>query len=245
MRNIKTRGSPRVRKKGEILAAVSILALVLTSVASPASAVEQSTVAMDSTSAGSSLMTAVDVQIIDGVLFGMGPVADSLGNSVSALFSSPDDLAIVEANLQSARDAFLEVKEPEADAAVEKIRSGSVNTVTAGLEQLGQSFNDYIKETYTEEELASAVQNYGGVAVVPMCGVVAACAAAVAVAVYAGVIVQNAAAITAATAVVVAAALWCGAWTWCGRSAPTEGNERVLQEKFIAHLTRVSAALPE
>ncbi|MGO2663705.1 hypothetical protein [Mycetocola reblochoni] len=107
------------------------------------------------------------------------------------------------------------------------------------------AFNEYISETYTEEELENAVTNVGDVQVVPMCGAVAACAAAVVVVVYAGAIVHNAAAVTAAGAVVVSVYLWCGAWTRCGRIAAAGGEERVAEEKFLSNATRVGASYPQ
>jgi GT2 family glycosyltransferase len=105
-------------------------------------------------------------------------------------------------------------------------------------------FNSYISETYTEEELNAAKEEYSSTPAVPMCGAVAACVAAVAFAVYAAAAVHNAAVITAAAAVLVSVYAWCGAWTGCGRSGQATGNDRVKQEKFLANATRVGQTLP-
>ncbi|HXH36201.1 MAG TPA: hypothetical protein VNJ54_17620 [Plantibacter sp.] len=189
-------------------------------------------------------LTAKDIELIDGLLFGIGPAAKEFGNSIDTLFSD-DELVTVQGYIESTRTAFVDAKSTEVKAAVDELRSGSVNSTQAGIDGLSGAFNEHISETYTAEELENAVETVGDVQVVPMCGAVAACAAAVVVVVYAGAIVHNAAAITAAGAVVVSVYLWCGAWVGCGRAAASSGEERVQEEKFLANATRVGASYPQ
>ena len=228
-----------------LLAVLSVGALTLGSGLSGTSA--QAEEGSSPERASSSLaLSSTDVEVVDGVLFGIGPFAEAIENDISTMFSSPTELAAIEAKIVTSRDAFVIAKGREVDAAVDKIRSGSVNAVAAGLKDLGLAFNAYIDDTYTTEELEAAVEDAGGVEVVPMCGVVAVCAAAVAVVAYAAVVVHNALAVTAAAGVVVSLFLWCGAWVGCGKAAAAdEGGDRVKHEKFVAHVTRLGAELPE
>ncbi|MDR6171142.1 hypothetical protein [Curtobacterium sp. SORGH_AS_0776] len=219
------------------LAVVGSLVAALV-VAPPAVATERET----NQPAGQSGLSDQDLLLIDGALFGVGPVAQQLGTSIDTVFSG-DELQRIETYARDARDGLVASRASAVEQAVDDIRSGSVNTVEDGFRTLGDAFESYVEETYSAEELEAATQKYSSSAVVPMCGAVAACVAAVAFAVYAGAVVHNAAAITAAAAVLVSVYAWCGAWVGCGRGADT-GTERVKHEKFLANATRVGQALP-
>lgn len=183
-----------------------------------------------------------DLLLVDGALFGVGPVAQQLGTSVDTMFSG-EELQRVQAYAREARDGLVASRVAAVKQAVSDIRSGSVNTVDDGFRTLGDAFRSYIEETYSADEIEEAMQKSSSSAIVPMCGAVAACVAAVAFAVYAGAVVHNAAAITAAAAVLVSVYAWCGAWVGCGRGTDT-GTERVRHEKFLANATRVGRELP-
>lgn len=225
-----------------LAAIVAAVALVLGfGLVAPAAHAEVSSSAGDGHSEN---LTTKDIELIDGLLFGVGPAAKEFGTSIDTRFTG-DDLATIEGYVEETRSAFIESKSEEVKAAIGMLRSGSVNATRSGIDAMSGAFNEYISETYTDEELEDAVENVGDVQVVPMCGAVAVCAAAVVVVVYAGAIVHNAAAITAAGAVVVSVYLWCGAWTGCGRAAAADGEERVKEEKFLANATRVGASYPQ
>lgn len=193
-------------------------------------------------------LTSRDRQLLDGVLFGVGPVAEDLGNSIVPLFTQ-DEYETVQGYIDETSRAFVAAKPEETAKAVDLLRSGSVNSTESGIETLGAAFTEYLTETYSQEELDASVEVIGENSVVPMCGVVAACAAAVYLAVYAGIVVHNAAAVTAAGAVVVSVYAWCGAWVGCSLSSQTltaqTGPERVQVERFLAHATIVGAELPD
>lgn len=184
-----------------------------------------------------------DRQLIDGALFGVGPVARQLGTSIETVVSH-NDLDRIENYAHEVREGLLATRESQVEQAVEDVRSGSVNRVDSGFRSLGAAFNEYIEETYTTEELQEAAEAVSSASVVPKCGAVAICVAAVAVALYAGVVAHNAAALTAAAAVLVSVYAWCGAWVGCGRDLDATGVDRVQREKFLANATRVASALP-
>lgn len=184
-----------------------------------------------------------DRLLIDGALFGVGPVARQLGTSIETA-TSKDDLDRIETYAHEAREGLLASHEGQVERAVQDIRSGSVNRVDSGLGSLGAAFDEYIEDTYSPEELQQAAEAYSSASVVPNCGAVAVCVAAVAVALYAGAIIHNAAAVTAAAAVLVSVYAWCGAWVGCGRDLDPTGVDRVQREKFLANATRVASALP-
>lgn len=184
-----------------------------------------------------------DLQLVDGALFGIGPVAAQFGTSIDAVLTG-EDLTRVQAYARESREGLVASYPVEVGRAVEDIRSGSVNKVDAGFRDLGSAFTDYIEATYSPEELERAMEEHDSTPVVPRCGAVAACVAAVAFAVYAGAVVHNAAAVTAAAAVLVSVYAWCGAWVGCGRGAESTGVDRVQREKFLANATQVARALP-
>ena len=184
-----------------------------------------------------------DRQLIDGALFGVGPVARQLGTSLETAVSR-DDLDRIENYAHEAREGLLATHESQVEQAVDDVRSGSVNRVDSGFRSLGAAFDEYIEETYTTEELQEAADAVSSASVVPNCGAVAVCVAAVAVALYAGVVAHNAVALTAAAAVLVSVYAWCGAWVGCGRDLDASGVDRVQREKFLANATRVASALP-
>ncbi len=209
-------------------------------IGSPAQAAGDDPV-LSSESAGA--LTEQDIRLVDGALFGVGPIAAQLGTSIESALSG-EELERVTAYARDAREGLVAASPEVVDRAVDNIRSGSVNSVSDGFKELGTAFNAYISETYTEEELKAATEEYNSTPVVPMCGAVAVCVAAVAVAAYAAAAVHNAAVLTAAAAVVVSVYLWCGAWTGCGRGTEVTGSERVKQEKLLANATRVGQSLP-
>lgn len=235
--NIQKLHRPRVAVLGFVTA---ILLLAASLVGPPAAATAVEPVAAASSTSG---LSEQDLLLVDGALFGVGPVAKQLGTSIEPVFSG-DDLERVTAYARESREGLVASNPDAVERAVANIRSGSVNSVAKGFEQLGGAFNSYISETYTEEELNAAKEEYSSTPAVPMCGAVAACVAAVAFAVYAAAAVHNAAVITAAAAVLVSVYAWCGAWTGCGRSGQATGNDRVKQEKFLANATRVGQTLP-
>jgi SdpC family antimicrobial peptide len=227
--------------RGALFGLATAGALVATSlVGTSASAATSSSPVRLATHTG---ITAADEQLIDGALFGVGPVAEKLGNSIESLVA-PADVDRVTEYAVAAREALVESKPAEVDRAVRQMRSGSVNQVQVGFRALGTAFNEHIEETYTPEEIEAATEEHGSVAAVPMCGAVAACVAAVAFAVYAAAAAHNVVVASAAAAVVVSIALWCGAWVGCGKSANATGSDRVKQERFLANATRVMHALP-
>lgn len=219
---------------------IASLLLAASLVGSPAVA---TTVEPEAAPSSKSGVSEQDLLLVDGALFGVGPVAAQLGTSIEPVFVR-DELERVTGYAREARDGLVASNPDAVERAVANIRSGSVNSVAKGFKQLGGAFNSYINETYTEEQLNAAKEEYSSTPAVPMCGAVAACVAAVAFAVYAAAAVHNAAVITAAAAVLVSVYAWCGAWTGCGRSGQATGSDRVKQEKFLANATRVGQTLP-
>lgn len=235
-----TKYSSRSVRSGAVVFGVAGALVAALLVAPAAQAVEPQS---SSDSAARPGLTQQDLQLVDGALFGIGPVAAQLGTSIDLVLSG-EDLARVRAYARESREGLVASHGAEVERAVEDIRSGSVNEVESGFRALGAAFMTYVEETSSPQELQRALEEQSSTPVVPRCGAVAACIAAVAFVAYAGVAVHNAAALTAAAAVLVSVYLWCGAWVGCGRSADSTGVDRVQREKFLANATRVARALP-
>lgn len=186
-----------------------------------------------------------DIEIIDGLVFGIGVFAYDIGNSLEGAFPD-EELEIYISEAVKFRGKLFDEHPEELKHAVEGIRSGNVNYVESSLEGLAKLILKYANQDKTNQEAGEGTKldvyaSHASKVAPKVCTPYTFCA--VALAVYALVLVHNSVGVTALAAVVVGGYLWCGVATGCGKSSRSvSGNNEVrAYERFIANATKLAS----
>jgi len=174
-----------------VIATIATAALCVAGLASPVMAADEPAVVTDR-------------ELVLGLVFGVGEIADELGTTASVVSGEDADGVLYEEQAQVAAADFLAYSGDGAAEALDLIRSGDPVDVLDGLEVLGSEIDTFVE---------ARVGDPSGGATIAACGIAVVCVA------YAAAAVHNTVALTAVAAVLIGAALWCGAWKWCSTSS--------------------------
>ncbi|WP_103063044.1 hypothetical protein [Actinomyces qiguomingii] len=180
----------------------------------PATANEPTTAAQPTTSIS-------DDDLLEGLLYGRGPVADKLGLRVM-LPSDLPEAKYTEAVNYSIQE--LKTKYPdELDETLAKLRDDDPVVVEDGLEALSS-----IALNYEEYKLSGGADDHR--AEPAPCGVAVICIG------YAALAVHNTVAVTGLAVVVVGGAVVAGKWLWAGSNSSTSS---AVREELVADLIAI------
>ncbi|WP_126412142.1 hypothetical protein [Actinomyces slackii] len=155
-----------------------------------------------------------DQQVVKGLMYGVGPVAEEIGFEIQ-LPESISEQEYVNAVDHTVND-LIATRSNEIHSAVTLIKSDDPLEVEKGLDALAQ-----VGISYAEEKMPEVVDQEPQPA---------ACGAAVVCVAYLAAAVHNTVAITAFGAVVIGAAVYAGAWLWGPASAKVSAATR---ESFV------------
>lgn len=240
----------KLRQGRIVRATAAVTGMVLVLGGANAVAAEQATDKGAVTQAGRAVFTDAEIEVLDGLLLGVGPFAEKIGSDVAAVIPAEryDDY-VQEAT--AFREDLVAARPREVRAALSQIASGNVNRVEQGISAIGETLIEYGQEVTQEavdrgeldESVIAAITDPAGTVTPNVCTPLTFCA--VALVVYAAVAVHNTAAVTALAAVVIGAWTWCGVTSGCSAATEVAGvqaDDRVRYERLVSHVARSAAA---
>ncbi|MDN6158845.1 MAG: hypothetical protein L0J13_12990, partial [Brevibacterium sp.] len=179
-----------------------------------------------------------DKEMLLGLVYGDGPVANELGITQQR----PSEIS--EADYRKALDTSVDELLTDSQyaspvaRALNSIRSDDPRVIEDGLDQLGEVVIEQVETNVNKDpELKAEVEKAKseGEVDTQACGVAVVCVA------YAAAAVHNTVAVTGLAAVVVGAALWAGTWKWTGKANAIEPQgDSTKREVLVSEIADLS-----